>query len=760
MVPDDRSFKHSGKLGDIIYALPAMRALGGGILDLAPSDELGFPLSAIQVLVPLLRDQPYIRGIKIWSGKKPEFDFDTVRQRPLERFNLASAYLTLFGMPDDEKDRAWLDVPKNPSAPIGKVVLSRSLRHPGIPGFWNAVMRRWGTDAVFVGTKEEHSVFASEFGEVPYQPSNDLLELAQQIQAASLFIGNQSAPYAVAEGLKVATIQECDDSSPNCVFERPNAFYVSNSRHLKQLESGKDLKGNSTEVALANRPKVQIGPHAGGLGPATKTGVSVIVLTYNSIDTIGKCLASLRPTLNEDDELILIDNASTDGTAAFLSGQAEITGTVVILNDTNRGFSAANNQGILVSKGEVIVLLNPDTEVQPGWLQAMRGRFQDLRVGAVGPVANNGLASQFVRFHLPQGYAGSNLVSELAHAIRITHPGRSMETKLLVGFCLMLRRDVLDQVGLLDESMFLGSEDMELSWRLREFGYLLLIARDVLVAHNFGTSFSSLESEMKAKYLEESTRALVSRIRKAYDPVLPPTSTEIWGIDIVPDSMMLMDLKTPKMKKLKKNAATEVDFPEEAKAAAKDPGFHEIWVEDDCLVALEALAHKVKPLTGAVIDIGCWEGLTTSILANASLPDEVIAIDTWEGNICESPDHATVQILKVRDVKSAFETNMAAMTKGNIKVCQKDACQFLSKQTGVIRLCHIDASNDYATVKSIILAAKPQLARGGVLCGQNFRSAHMGRADLAGGVQRAVSETLPGFFHRGNLWYWVNGAVK
>lgn len=756
----EHTFKHSGKLGDILYSLPTIRALGGGILHLAECPELGFEAPQIGSILPLLRAQPYIRGVKLWDGKLTDYDLDLFRQGRVDRTNLSSLFLHLIGLPDSEKDTPWLSVPEEPSIPKIRTVIARSLHCHGLPGFWPTVLKRHGEGAVFVGTLDEHEQFVRDFGYVPRFQTSDLLELAKVIQRADLFIGNQSCPYAIAEGLKKNTIQECDRWSPNCVFDRPNAFYVSNPRHLQGLESEAPLTGNAGEVALARLANISKGPYEGKLSPPSIAGASVIILTYNSRSTIEECLQSVLPTLSESDELIVIDNASTDGTREFLHDLVGRLPATIILNEQNLGFSAGCNLGILESRGQFVVLLNPDTVVTQGWLQGLMARFVDPQIGAVGPVSDVALSIQFVKFHLPDDYSGGSSPQELAQAIKVNHDGHSSESKLLVGFCIMVRRDILNHAGLLDESMFVGSEDLEFSWRIRELGYKLLVARDVFVAHRCGRSFASVEDSKKKQILTDSSNALIRRVREAYVPSPPPSSIELWNIDIVPDELMLAtpqsddaDKKTIPPKKETKSMKKQRTGNGPTRQVLT--GFHEQWFSADSISALEALAHKVKPLKGAVIEIGCWEGAGAITLANAIRPEIIYAVDSWTGNINESDEHESVRLLRERDIRATFLANVQAMTSGNVKLVDQDCHAFESTFKRPIKLCHIDACHDYVSVKRSIENLLPKVVSGGILCGDDFMSAHAKRIDLDGGVERAVTELLPGHFTRGNFWYWV-----
>lgn len=186
--------------------------------------------------------------------------------------------------------------------------------------------------------------------------------------------------------------------------------------------------------------------------------------------------------------------------------------------------------------------------------------------------------------------------------------------------------------------------------------------------------------------------------------------------------------------------------------------YHEDWYPNDQLAFLCTLYERVKLVGGLCIEIGIWEGKSTNALANVMNQRTLIAIDTWQGNTDESNDHNTVKLLKERDVKSAFYANMAAQNSNqNITVYEMDWREAFAQilQRGyLIAFLHIDGSHDYQSVFDTITYALPRMREGGVMCGDDFLASHAGRADLNGGVERAVRETLPGFQTSGNLWWW------
>jgi O-antigen biosynthesis protein len=270
------------------------------------------------------------------------------------------------------------------------------------------------------------------------------------------------------------------------------------------------------------------------LGPASTEGTSIVVLTFNSRSTIRDCLAGVLETMDERDELILVDNASTDGTQTELrrlsAGDERVR---TILLEQNLGFSAGCNVGLGQSRGQTLALLNPDTVVFPGWLEALRRRLDDPLVGATGPLSDYVSGDQFVGHHLPRNRRSGLSREELSLLVQRLHQGRSLETRLLIGFCVMFRREVLHRVGLLDEDLFLGSEDLEISWRLRTHGYRLLAALDVFVHHEGGASFASARPAQVRRLLGQSTEALRRKLKAAYRPRPVPPSRDLFGCDIL-----------------------------------------------------------------------------------------------------------------------------------------------------------------------------------------------------------------------------------
>ena len=214
---------------------------------------------------------------------------------------------------------------------------------------------------------------------------------------------------------------------------------------------------------------------------------SIIILCYNGLGYTRQCLKSIEDCTPEPHEIILVDNGSTDGTPDFLRQYAEEHENVVlVMNDSNRGYAAGNNQGIKVAQGDYVVLLNNDVVVTHGWLGRMIGHLEGSgEIGMVGPVTNSVSGAQLIA-DVPYG-GDMDGMHVFAREFGDKYAGRTEPCMRLVGFCLLIRKSVLEIIGGLDEGYKTGNyEDDDLCLRSCIAGYRNVIARDVFV-HHFGS---------------------------------------------------------------------------------------------------------------------------------------------------------------------------------------------------------------------------------------------------------------------------------
>ena len=207
---------------------------------------------------------------------------------------------------------------------------------------------------------------------------------------------------------------------------------------------------------------------------------SIVIVTFNQLWATRQCVDSILMRTDEAVELIFVDNGSTDGTPDYLQS---IPGARVILNSDNRGFAPAVNQGLQIASGQQLLLLNNDCIVTTGWLDGLlEALYDDSANGLVGPVSNNVSGEQ----QIPVTYADLTSLDGFAWDCRSNR--QLTETDRLIGFCMLFRREVMDQVGLLDERFEIGCfEDDDFCRRARNAGFRALIANHVCV-HHFGSA--------------------------------------------------------------------------------------------------------------------------------------------------------------------------------------------------------------------------------------------------------------------------------
>ena len=213
---------------------------------------------------------------------------------------------------------------------------------------------------------------------------------------------------------------------------------------------------------------------------------SIVIVTHNQLEYTRKCLDSVRHLTDEPYELIVVDNGSTDGTVEYLRA---LGGLRLIANEANRGFPAAANQGIAAAAGDQVLLLNNDVVVTTGWLgRLLRALYSDPAIGLVGPCSNCVSGPQQVETR----YEGLADLDGFAWDWGKANAGVLVEVNRLVGFCLLIRRAVIEAIGLLDEQFGVGCfEDDDYTLRANRAGYRAVIAADAFVHHFGGRTFAA-----------------------------------------------------------------------------------------------------------------------------------------------------------------------------------------------------------------------------------------------------------------------------
>ncbi len=229
---------------------------------------------------------------------------------------------------------------------------------------------------------------------------------------------------------------------------------------------------------------------------------SIVILNHNLRMYTQNLIESIRKfTIPNTYEIIVVDNGSTDDSLTYLQMQSDVR---LIANKQNKGFPKGCNQGIAIAKGDEILLLNNDTLVTPNWLTNLRAALYSAEnIGAVGPVAN--ACSNMQQIDIPYKNTISpyimNDVENFAYSYNHSTNSKWYKWMTLVGFCMLIKREVYEKIGNLDEIFSPGNyEDDDYSLRIRQAGYELLLCKDTFI-HHFGSStFGTLTAKEVARY--------------------------------------------------------------------------------------------------------------------------------------------------------------------------------------------------------------------------------------------------------------------
>jgi hypothetical protein len=237
--------------------------------------------------------------------------------------------------------------------------------------------------------------------------------------------------------------------------------------------------------------------------------LSIIIVNWNVRDELLQCLRSIEEQRPRGEyEIIIVDNASTDGTIEAV--RKDFPKVTLIINKNNRGFSAASNQAIKIAKGQYLFLLNPDTVVHKDSLDNLiRVLDENPDIGACGPklIDENNIP------YRPEGYVPTfhsifyaktffrMLGIFRGHYKKLTADNldynRQTDVEQLSGSALMVRRSVMEEIGLWDESFFMYYEDVDLCLRIRKAGWRITYVGESVITHFGGKSSVQISVEKR-----------------------------------------------------------------------------------------------------------------------------------------------------------------------------------------------------------------------------------------------------------------------
>jgi GT2 family glycosyltransferase len=271
--------------------------------------------------------------------------------------------------------------------------------------------------------------------------------------------------------------------------------------------------------------------------PVTQVTASIVVVSYNSRPYLNRCLTSLLHTVGLDCEVIVVDNASTDGSADLIADQ--FPWVKLIRNSSNEGFAAANNRAVAEAKGRYIVALNPDTEVAPGWLEALLRPFEQGRVGEHRYPAVGMTTPRILMMDRPDRvntcgntmhYTGITVCRGLDCPTDTPRLAERCEVSAVSGACFAIPRYLWIELGGFDPDFFTYLEDTDLSMRARLAGYSCVYVPDSVVYHSYSGRFKA----HKLYYLERNRLMLLFKLFEertlvALMPALLVAEVVTWG---------------------------------------------------------------------------------------------------------------------------------------------------------------------------------------------------------------------------------------
>lgn len=253
--------------------------------------------------------------------------------------------------------------------------------------------------------------------------------------------------------------------------------------------------------------------------------LSVVIVNWNTRNLLRNCLASVRDETLVSHEVWVVDNGSDDGSQAMV--RDEFPDVHLIANADNRGFAAANNQAFPLCQGEYVLLLNSDTVVLDGALDKMVAHMHAHdQVGALGCKLLNADGSLQPSAHNFYSTAGSLIENR---ALTMLWARRYARTPFLeffdhsiarrvdwvCGAVLMVRRAVLHDIGMLDDSFFMYGEELDWQMRMRKAGHQVWFMPQARIVHYGGGSSRNAVTQMKKMELENRARF----VAKHYPPL-------------------------------------------------------------------------------------------------------------------------------------------------------------------------------------------------------------------------------------------------
>lgn len=244
------------------------------------------------------------------------------------------------------------------------------------------------------------------------------------------------------------------------------------------------------------------------LNYSTPPIISIILVLYNQLEYTIKCLNSIRETLKINYEIVVIDNASTDGTQDYF--KKNVNNVRYFRNKNNLGFPTAVNQGINHALGDYILILNNDTILTENLIERLlEAANSQTEIGIVGPVSNEVSGLQKDK---EANYCSIEEMHKYAAQLREKNKGQVMHFPRVAFLCTLIKREVIDKIGGLDERFSPGNyEDDDFCLRAQLAGYKTVIVKDAFIHHYGSRSFKANGEKAYSERLMKNQQIFVDK---------------------------------------------------------------------------------------------------------------------------------------------------------------------------------------------------------------------------------------------------------
>jgi|SRR3989344_5825534 len=264
----------------------------------------------------------------------------------------------------------------------------------------------------------------------------------------------------------------------------------------------------------------------------SQKNISVVILTYNSEKHIGKCLQSLSGETNGIAEVVVVDNCSQDKTTEIVKKDKS---TILISNKTNYGFAKGVNMGIKKTKGNKILILNPDTTIFSGSIDRLINCQMRLGADIAGGklLKNDGsIHNSFVRkpdlltglfdFTNLRKITPFDYFHKRHYYLHDQYPNRGIEVDAVSGAYMLINREVFERIGLFDEKFFMYLEDIDFCVRAKQSGFKVVFCPKSAIFHEGGASSKNVYKINYQAWSNSRKYYFTKHIRIAANMVIQP----------------------------------------------------------------------------------------------------------------------------------------------------------------------------------------------------------------------------------------------